>query len=119
MENKLNFIYKTTNLTNNKAYVGQHSTNNLDDGYLGSGVALLNAVEKYGKEKFKCEILEHCLPCRFFKNNREEYWIKIFNSLKPNGYNLTKVCGGGNMGEIVNKRISESLKGRSLKTIYR
>lgn len=50
-------IYKTTNTVNNKIYVGLHSTNNLDDGYLGSGWVLKSAIEKYGKEKFTRQIL--------------------------------------------------------------
>jgi hypothetical protein len=36
-----------------------HSTDNLEDGYIGSGTILCYAVRKYGKEKFTCEILEY------------------------------------------------------------
>lgn len=52
------FIYKTTNLLNGDFYVGMHSTDNLNDGYIGSGKRLLRSVEKYGKENFKTEIIE-------------------------------------------------------------
>lgn len=34
---KYHFLYKTTNLLNSKVYYGMHSTNDLNDGYLGSG----------------------------------------------------------------------------------
>lgn len=54
------FIYETTNLVNGKKYRGKHSTDNLDDGYLGSGLAIMRAVDKYGKENFSREILQMC-----------------------------------------------------------
>ena len=54
-EKKWNFTYRTTNLINNKYYYGCHSTDNLIDGYIGSGKALLKAIEKYGIINFKCE----------------------------------------------------------------
>lgn len=54
----LYFFYKTTNLVNNKVYYGVHSTKTLEDGYLGSGVAIKNAIKKYGKHNFSREILE-------------------------------------------------------------
>lgn len=37
-EYKYHIIHKTTNLINGKIYVGMHSTDNLNDGYLGMGV---------------------------------------------------------------------------------
>jgi hypothetical protein len=50
-------IYKTTNKINGKFYIGKHQTKNINDGYLGSGVALEKAIKKYGKDLFIKEIL--------------------------------------------------------------
>jgi hypothetical protein len=50
-------IYKITNTVNSKIYIGKHQTEDINDNYLGSGVALEKAIKKYGKQSFKKYIL--------------------------------------------------------------
>lgn len=86
------YIYKTTNLINGKIYVGQTTTSK--NSYIGSGILLINAVKKYGKENFKKEILEY-VDVADVLNDREKYWISYYNSTDLNiGYNLES--GGKN-----------------------
>jgi hypothetical protein len=58
VEKKYHIIYKTTCLITKKYYIGMHSTDNLEDGYMGSGKALRYSLKRYGKENHKVEILE-------------------------------------------------------------
>lgn len=67
IEKKYNFVYQTKCLVNDKTYIGVHSTNNLLDGYLGSGDKLKFSIKKHGKENFKIEILD------FFDTKKEAY----------------------------------------------
>jgi len=57
---KYNLLYKTINLINGNSYIGQHSTDDIEDGYLGSGNDIKEDIGKYGKENFKREILFYC-----------------------------------------------------------
>lgn len=84
-------IYKTINLINGNFYIGQDSKNN--PLYLGSGILLNRAIEKYGRENFKKEIIESCNN-KVQLNDREIFWI---NKLKPI-YNIAK---GGNGGDTI------------------
>ena len=86
-------VYKTINRVNNKYYYGVHSTDNLNDGYLGSGTNLLRAINKYGKESF-----ERVIICMF--NDRDGalmYEKSLVTSIileDKKCYNIVE--GGGN-----------------------
>ena len=50
-------IYSITNLLNKKRYIGSHIFKGKYDNYMGSGKLILLSLKKYGKDKFKKEIL--------------------------------------------------------------
>jgi hypothetical protein len=53
----MHILYKTTNTISGKIYIGVHTTDDLNDGYLGSGTLIKRAIKKYGKEYFEREVL--------------------------------------------------------------
>lgn len=93
------FIYKITNLVNNKIYIGQTKNDPKDrfrrhclnygsrggESHKNESV-INNSILKYGKENFLFEVIEG--PVENY-NEREKYWIKYYNCKTPNGYNLT------------------------------
>jgi group I intron endonuclease len=105
-------IYKITNLINNKIYVGKDVQR--QPSYYCSGIAIKNAIQKYGKDNFVREILEDNLESKEILSIREKYWIsKLRSNTKEIGYNLT---AGGEGGDTYTNnpnldKIKEKFKG--------
>jgi len=72
-----------------------HSTDNLEDGYLGSGRRLKQSLIKYGKENFSREILEFC-ESRDVLKSREEEIVNLDEIAKKECINMV-VGGQGNL----------------------
>ncbi len=60
VEKRFHIVYKTTCTITNHYYFGVHSTNNIEDGYIGSGIKFLNYVKKYGRDCFVRSVLQLC-----------------------------------------------------------
>lgn len=109
------YIYKTTNLINNKIYVGQHTAAEFDKYYKGSGVMLTRAFKKYGKENFSCVLLE-AVESKADLDTREAYWIDKLNSRDSDiGYNIT----AGGEGTVGYKHTKEAKKKMSVAKKYK
>ncbi len=93
-DKKYHFIYKTTNMLSGKYYIGMHSTNNLEDGYLGSGTRLRYSINKHGVENHVREILEF-LPSRETLKQREKEIVTLNEIAKKKCMNLTVGGEGG------------------------
>ena len=111
------YIYKTTNLVNGKIYVGQHKADEFEpDFYIGSGTLFRRAVEKYGSENFKNELLCECFSQKDM-DEKEMFWISELNTLDSSiGYNLTKGGFGGASPrtEDTKNKIAEYNTGKTL-----
>ena len=90
-------IYKITNKINNKIYIGQsvHIERRWQEHCQESSTSVIaKAIKKYGKENFIFEVLEEYQVEDYDKlNEREMYFIHQYNSLVPNGYNVTENTG--------------------------
>lgn len=91
------YIYLTTNILNNKKYIGKHK-GEYNPNYLGSGLVISHAIKKYGKENFKNEVLHVCYSLEEL-NEMEKYYIKIKNACKSNEY--YNIASGGDGGNLI------------------
>lgn len=87
-------IYKHTNKINQKVYIGQTCTSlkarfGKDGiGYRGCKI-FYSAIQKYGWENFEHEILEENIASDELANEREKYYIALYQSTNPKyGYNI-------------------------------
>ena len=121
MEKEFNYVYLTTNIVNGKQYVGSHSTNNIDDNYLGSGRYFLKSLRKEGKQNFKREVLKECIDI-LEARGLEGTYIEKHNTLYPNGYNLSPKGGigfkGANHSQHTKNKQSEWQKGKTYEELY-
>ncbi len=111
-EKKYHFIYKTTNLLTGKYYYGMHSSDDLNDGYLGSGKRLKYSINKYGKENHEREIIEF-LPDRKSLKEREKEIINLNELTKGECMNLMIGGEGGFISEE-QQRYRSSCGGKAL-----
>lgn len=96
MSNKYHYFYKITNNINGHYYYGVHNTNNLGDGYMGSGLKLQDAFDKYGIENFSKEII------KMFDTTKEafEYENQIVTEELVNSKECYNIACGGRGGDL-------------------
>ena len=107
---KYHYFYKITNIINNHYYYGVHNTNDLDDGYMGSGERLHYAYKKYGISNFKKDII------KFFETSEEafEYESFVVNECLVDDDKCYNLVNGGRNGWntknllVVKKKNSEA-----------
>lgn len=116
-KNRKGIIYAHINKINGKAYVGQTIQtlqNRWGRGSLYSScTCFYNAIKKYGWDNFEHKILE-CGLNENELNEREKYWIKIYNSIE-NGYNLRE---GGNQQHLTEDH-KEKIRLSNVETVGR
>lgn len=127
---KYHLVYKTTNLINNKYYIGVHSTNKIKDYYKGSGHVIKSALKKYGFKNFLFKILQFCetreealeleklIVTEKFLNSPDVYNIRIggYGGVTTHTNNSREKISKSKIGiprsEETKNKIRESLKGR-------
>ena len=99
------WIYKITNIQNNKVYIGQsiRPINQRFKRHLNDAINnkldthFARAIRKYGKESFYIQTIDRA-DSQDELNKREIFWIKYYQSTNPKyGYNETcalNKCGG-------------------------
>jgi len=92
------YVYKITNIINNKIYIGKRQSETFDEHYFGSGTIMKKVLEKYSKENFLRKILGWYNSETEIRLG-EEYWIQYFLNqgyvLGKTMYNLKISSVGG------------------------
>lgn len=111
------YIYKTTNLINGKIYIGQKkSKKRFYDNYFGSGLLINRALEKYGIENFKVEMICECNSQEEL-NLQERFYIRKLNSQnKSIGYNV--LPGGQYIPDIMDSEEIRKAKSDGAKKFW-
>ena len=91
-------------------YIGKHSTTNINDGYLGSGLHLKRQIKKYGKDKFNKIILEYCNSIEQL-NQREQSYVNADLLKDPLCLNI-KLGGEGGFDYCQTKSPHNATKGK-------
>ena len=118
----MSFIYIIKNTLNNKVYIGQtinipeyRFKQHIEASTSKKNQAITQAIDKYGRDRFYIDVLEQGDFNKKELNALEIEYIKKYDSLSPNGYNLT--TGGksnGSISEETRKRMSEAQKGKTV-----
>jgi len=111
-EKKYNYLYKVTCNLDDSVYIGVHSTNNLNDGYKGSGTLLRRKIEKHGWENFSKEILSHYETRKEVLTAESEHVNRDFLKLK---HVMNLVLGGGGWQAPLTTKAKRTYKERERK----
>lgn len=108
------YIYITTNMLNNKQYIGL-KYGDFDEKYLGSGKCLKLAINKYGRNNFKVKVIFYAYTKEHL-NWAEKNFIEEYNAvISDEFYNIAK--GGNSWGsthlEETKRKISSTRKSRN------
>lgn len=108
-------IYKTTNLVNNRFYIGKHQTKNPNDSYLGSGLELQRAILKYGKANFRKDVL-HIFQTEDQMNNKEIELVTEELCNDPLSYNI-RLGGEGGWNYVHRNSLANPKKGNEHRNV--
>lgn len=104
-------VYEIKNNLNGKIYIGIHKTKDINDSYMGSGVALKSAYEKYGIENFQKRILYVYDNFNDMRNKEVELVTESFVR-RTDTYNLTVGGLQGPVDDLSRLKISIANKGK-------
>lgn len=99
-------IYQTTNQINNKIYIGLHTTNDINDSYLGSGVFLKKAIKKYGYQNFKKEVI-YVFDNKTDMIKKEKEIVNESFIIRKDTYNMSK--GGYGLSTLSESKRLETI----------